>query len=183
MFVHTNSESLRLLRAEVLATFELANCSPQDSNAVVIDVGAPHACKGLARVADVCLVCGVTRGLPVDRWTRRQTVIAYWGIALYWGNVVSQNQKGHIIGHVKNIGHDVLNPITRVYATTLAQPFHVDRCAPSYAIADVRQPCPGLPSHREAGVCAFLAHSRLCVHAFWSPNVRLSTGPSRANAG
>eukprot|EP00884_Botryococcus_braunii_P012117 jgi/Botrbrau1/20906/Bobra.0135s0037.1 len=66
------------------------------------------------------------RGLPVDRWTRRQAVVAYWGIALYWGNVRSQNKKGHIIGHVKNINHDVLNPLTRVYATTLAQPFHID---------------------------------------------------------
>lgn len=67
------------------------------------------------------------RGLPVDRWTRRQTVIAYWGMALYFGNVLSQNAKGHIVGHVKNIGHDVRNPITRIYATTLAQPWHMDR--------------------------------------------------------
>jgi hypothetical protein len=63
----------------------------------------------------------------VDRWTRRQTVIAYWGVALYWGNVVSQNQKGHIVGHVKDIGHDPRFPTTRVYATKLAQPYHHDR--------------------------------------------------------
>lgn len=25
------------------------------------------------------------RGLPVERYTRKQVVIAYWGISLYWG--------------------------------------------------------------------------------------------------
>jgi hypothetical protein len=24
------------------------------------------------------------RGLPVERWTRQQTLIAYWGIGLHW---------------------------------------------------------------------------------------------------
>lgn len=34
--------------------------------------------------------------------------------------------RGHIIGHVKDIGHDIDQPITRVYATPLAQPWHND---------------------------------------------------------
>ncbi|KAK9919027.1 hypothetical protein WJX75_008803 [Coccomyxa subellipsoidea] len=66
------------------------------------------------------------RGLPVDKYTRLQTLIAYWGFGLYWGNVVSQNAKAHIVGHVKNIGHDIKTPTTRVYATPLAQPMHTD---------------------------------------------------------
>lgn len=69
------------------------------------------------------------RGLPVDRWTRRQVVIAYWGLALYWGNIVSQNAKGHIIGHVKNIATDTKDPNTRPYTTSLGQAPHVDGCA------------------------------------------------------
>jgi hypothetical protein len=24
------------------------------------------------------------RGLPVERWSRQQTLIAYWGIGLHW---------------------------------------------------------------------------------------------------
>ena len=24
------------------------------------------------------------RGLPVDRWSRLETLVAYWGIGLYW---------------------------------------------------------------------------------------------------
>lgn len=66
------------------------------------------------------------RGLPVEKYTREEVVTIYWGFGLWWGNVVSQNGKGHIVGHVKNIGHNVDNPITRVYATPLAQPWHND---------------------------------------------------------
>jgi hypothetical protein len=43
----------------------------------------------------------LARGLPVERYSRLQTLIAYWGFGLYWGNVVSQNAKAHIVGHVK----------------------------------------------------------------------------------
>ncbi len=41
------------------------------------------------------------RGVPVDRYSQRESVLAYWGFGLYWGRVVSQNAKGHIVGHVK----------------------------------------------------------------------------------
>ena len=30
-----------------------------------------------------------------------ESVLAYWGFGLYWGKAVSQNAKGHILGHVK----------------------------------------------------------------------------------
>eukprot|EP00884_Botryococcus_braunii_P013847 jgi/Botrbrau1/22463/Bobra.0091s0065.1 len=66
------------------------------------------------------------RGLPVDRWTRRQVLIAYWGLALYWGNIVSQNAKGHIIGHVKNIATNPNDLNTRPYTTSQGQAPHVD---------------------------------------------------------
>ena len=66
------------------------------------------------------------RGVPVERYTREEIVTVYWGFGLWWGKVVSQNAKGHIVGHVKNIGHDIHRPITRVYATPLPQPWHND---------------------------------------------------------
>ena len=34
--------------------------------------------------------------------------------------------RAHIVGHVKDIGHSVDRPITRVYATPLSQPWHND---------------------------------------------------------
>ncbi len=68
----------------------------------------------------------VCRGLPVQRYTRAQTIIAYWGIGLYWGKAQSNNKKGHLIGHIKDIGYDPSKPTTRLYATKEAQPWHND---------------------------------------------------------
>ena len=39
---------------------------------------------------------------------------------------VPQNKKGHLIGHIKDIGHDASKPDTRLYATNVAQPWHND---------------------------------------------------------
>lgn len=66
------------------------------------------------------------RGVPVDRWTREEVMAAYWLMGTYWGKAVPQNKKGHLIGHIKDIGHDPANPDTRLYATHEAQPFHND---------------------------------------------------------
>lgn len=41
------------------------------------------------------------RGVPVDRWTRQQSMAAYWLMGTYWGKAQSQNKKGHLIGHIK----------------------------------------------------------------------------------
>ena len=38
------------------------------------------------------------RGLPVDDWSMRETAIAYLGIGRHFGNLRSQNDKGHILG-------------------------------------------------------------------------------------
>lgn len=40
-------------------------------------------------------------GVPVERWTRAQSVAAYWVMGLHWGKAVSNNKKGHLIGHIK----------------------------------------------------------------------------------
>ncbi|KIZ03879.1 hypothetical protein MNEG_4075 [Monoraphidium neglectum] len=68
------------------------------------------------------------RGVPVHRWTRVQSLVAYWGIGLYWGKTQPQNQKSHLIGHVKEVGIDPDNAkgTTRVYMTRREQPWHVD---------------------------------------------------------
>lgn len=44
------------------------------------------------------------------------------------GNLRRQNEKGHLIGHVKDVGIDSKhqNPVTRIYLTSVAQPWHVD---------------------------------------------------------
>ncbi|MGI9409106.1 MAG: TauD/TfdA family dioxygenase, partial [Hyphomicrobiaceae bacterium] len=69
------------------------------------------------------------RGLPVERWSVRQSATAYFGIGCYFGNARMQNGKGHILGHVRDLGRDALNdPTARVYQTRERQTFHTDSC-------------------------------------------------------
>ena len=68
------------------------------------------------------------RGLPVAHMTRAQSAIAYWGLGTYLGHAVSQNGKGHLLGHVKDVGGDYGDANTRGYLTNAHMGFHSDRC-------------------------------------------------------
>jgi len=71
----------------------------------------------------------VIRGVPVARYSRRQSAIAFWCLGLHVGVPVSQNAKGHVLGHVKDLGGTSLkNPINRGYQTSERLPFHTDQC-------------------------------------------------------
>lgn len=67
------------------------------------------------------------RGLPVGRWTREETVRAFWGLGLHIGQPVSQNPEGHLLGHVKDIGGDFHDLNSRGgYRSNARLPFHTD---------------------------------------------------------
>jgi hypothetical protein len=66
------------------------------------------------------------RGIPVERYTLRQSAIAYWGIGLYLGEPVSQNGKGHVLGHVTNLGLNYSDPEVRGYQTAARLNYHTD---------------------------------------------------------
>ncbi len=66
------------------------------------------------------------RGLPVWRMSREQAVAAFWGIGSYFGSARSQNAKGHLMGHVKDLGLLNNDPNVRVYQTRERQNFHTD---------------------------------------------------------
>ena len=53
------------------------------------------------------------RGLPVERMTREEQAIAYLGLGSYLGRFRSQNAKGHLLGHVMDLGLDITNPNVR----------------------------------------------------------------------
>ena len=57
------------------------------------------------------------RGLPVERWSRREAASAFLGLGLYWGNLRSQNAQGHLLGHVKDQGLSSKDPNVRIYQT------------------------------------------------------------------
>lgn len=62
----------------------------------------------------------------MDRWSRKQSVTGYWILGLHWGKALSNNHKGHLVGHVKDLGLDLNKAETRLYATSAAQPYHTD---------------------------------------------------------
>jgi Taurine catabolism dioxygenase TauD, TfdA family len=55
-----------------------------------------------------------------------ETAIAYWDIGTYFGTARSQNDKGHVLGHVRDLGLSSKDPNVRVYQTTERQNFHTD---------------------------------------------------------
>ncbi len=69
------------------------------------------------------------RGLPVNEWSVRESSIAFLGLGSYFGNPRSQNGKGHLLGHVCDLGRDAENdPTARIYQTSERQTFHTDSC-------------------------------------------------------
>jgi hypothetical protein len=94
------------------------------------DFPLPTLAPILARIRDDLVDgCGVSlmRGLPVQRWSREETAIAYWGLGTHLGDAVSQNPQGHVLGHVKDIGADFHSLTARTgYQSHARLPFHTD---------------------------------------------------------
>ncbi len=68
------------------------------------------------------------RGLPVERWSMREAATAFFGLGAHMGSARSQNGKGHVLGHVQDLGLDVNDPNVRIYQTHERQTYHTDSC-------------------------------------------------------
>jgi hypothetical protein len=68
------------------------------------------------------------RGLPVERWTMRERATAFFGLGAHLGSARSQNGKGHVLGHVQDLGLASNDPNVRIYQTHERQTFHTDSC-------------------------------------------------------
>src|SRR5258707_11335666 len=44
------------------------------------------------------------RGMRVEDRPVADSAVAYWGVGTYFGGARSQNAKGHLLGHVYNLG-------------------------------------------------------------------------------
>lgn len=66
------------------------------------------------------------RGWPSKERTLAQSATAYCGIGAHLGEAVSQNNKGHTLGHVTNTGLNYADPTTRGYQTNAELRFHTD---------------------------------------------------------
>lgn len=68
------------------------------------------------------------KGLPVQRWNRREAAIAFLAIGVHLGNLRMQNAAGHLLGHVRDLGSSSDDPNTRIYQTRERQTHHTDSC-------------------------------------------------------
>ena len=68
------------------------------------------------------------KGLPVERWTRREAAVAFLVFGVQLGNLRMQNAQGHLLGHVRDLGRSSSDPNTRIYQTRERQTHHTDSC-------------------------------------------------------
>ncbi|HEX6297628.1 MAG TPA: TauD/TfdA family dioxygenase [Burkholderiales bacterium] len=97
------------------------------------------------------------RGLEVERHSRAENAIAYMGIGSYFGRPRSQNAKGHLLGHVRDLGYSVTDPGVRYYQTSRKLDYHTD------SVDIVGLLC---LKTSKAGGESFLASSTTCYNEF-----------------
>lgn len=66
------------------------------------------------------------RGIPRERYSDAECELIYWGLGAHLGNPVSQNARGHRLGHVRDEGRELSDPNARAYQTSQRMDFHTD---------------------------------------------------------
>ncbi|HYC46893.1 MAG TPA: TauD/TfdA family dioxygenase [Burkholderiales bacterium] len=66
------------------------------------------------------------RGVPRERYSDEDCELLYWGLGVHLGTPVSQNARGHLLGHVRDEGRDLADPNARAYQTRVRMDFHTD---------------------------------------------------------
>ena len=70
----------------------------------------------------------LVRGLPIEDIGPQSAAMAFCGLGTRFGRCVSQNAKGHILGHVKDFGGDYSDAKVRGYQTAAQMSYHSDQC-------------------------------------------------------
>ncbi|KAH7329556.1 TfdA family taurine catabolism dioxygenase TauD [Stachybotrys elegans] len=90
----------------------------------------PNLSKSLATLRDDILNGKgfiLFKGFPVSEWGMEKSAVGYMGLGTYLGYFLSQNGRGHVLGHVKDVGDDPTQiDKVRIYRTTARQFFHTD---------------------------------------------------------
>ncbi len=119
----------QLMPAEIteIETATAANVGQEIATITRMDFALPTLGPVLERLRDEVLNGRgfvLVRGLPVEGRPIAESAIAYWGIGTYFGSARSQNAKGHVLGHVRDMGLSSKDPNVRIYQTTERQNFH-----------------------------------------------------------
>jgi Taurine catabolism dioxygenase TauD, TfdA family len=69
------------------------------------------------------------RGFPSGNYPFDRNALTFWGLGRHLGNPVSQNTRGHLLGHVRDVGLvAATNFRARASQSTERQLFHTDGC-------------------------------------------------------
>lgn len=68
------------------------------------------------------------KGLPMERWTKRQAAMSFLIVGVHLGQLRVQNAEGHLVGHVRDMGRSSRDPNIRIYQTNERQTHHTDSC-------------------------------------------------------
>ena len=116
--------------AEVEAAILVAKRSNRDLAAITAEeVSLPTLGPHLQDLLDEVLNGRgfvLIKGLPVERWSKRDAAIAFLVIGVHLGNLRMQNAEGHLLGHVRDLGRSSDDPNTRIYQTRERQTHHTD---------------------------------------------------------
>ncbi len=93
------------------------------------DFSLPMLGPRLRRIHDT-LIDGIgfalLRALPVSTWSKSVTAAVFFGIGQHLGYARPQNARGHVLGHVIDMGLRADDPNVRIYQTHARQTFHTD---------------------------------------------------------
>lgn len=89
----------------------------------------PRLSKRIGQIVDEVsegVGLALLRGLPRARYSDEDCALIYWGIARHIGSPVTQNARGHLIGHVRDEGRVIGEAEARGYQTAAQLNFHTD---------------------------------------------------------
>ena len=89
----------------------------------------PRLAAGLDRILDEVengRGFALVRGIPRERYSDDECELLYCGLGVHLGRPVSQNARGHLLGHVRDEGRTITDPNARAYQTRMRMDFHTD---------------------------------------------------------
>src|SRR6201999_86896 len=92
----------------------------------------PHFANTVAKIRNELLDGRgfiLLRGFPTAKHQIARNALIFWGIGRHLGNLVSQNTRGHLLGHVRDVGLvAATNFNARASQSTERQLYHTDGC-------------------------------------------------------
>ncbi len=146
------------------------------------DFAIPQLAPRLRAILDDEVLGGrgfaVLSGLDPGRLTRAENAALFMGIGAHLGAARPQNAKGHLLGHVKDLGRSSSDPTARIYQTNERQTFHTD----SADVEGLMCLQPAKRGGRSSLVSSVAIHNAMRATASWwstCSNLSRPTGAAR----